>query len=318
MSSTDAGRRLDQFLVQQLPEISRARVQELIEAGSVTLDGKAAKASVRLHGGETVILSGATARPPIKAEPESIDVRIVYDDPDFAVVDKPAGMSVHAGAGDLSRSRGTLVNAMLHRFQALSQGGDELRPGIVHRLDRDTSGLVIIAKSDFAHQRLAEQFAQRTVKKTYIALVLGTLKEEQGTITYPIERDPVHRKRMRALRSGHGGRSASTHFRVLERVHGAYGGFTLLEVKIETGRTHQIRVHLAALRHAVVGDKLYGGGGPIAPEKGRGESVVLGRNFLHATDLEFEHPRTRERIRLHSDLPAELTLFLARIRADPV
>jgi 23S rRNA pseudouridine1911/1915/1917 synthase len=188
----------------------------------------------------------------------------------------------------------------------------------VHRLDRDTSGLVIIAKTDFAHRRLAEQFAQRTVKKTYIALVHGTLKDDQGTVNYPIERDPVHRKRMRALRSGRGGRSAITHFRVLERVHSAYGGFTQLEVKIETGRTHQIRVHLAALHHPVVGDKLYGRGTEIPREKGRGEALALGRNFLHAAELEFEHPRTGARIRLHADLPEELTRLLARIRADQV
>jgi 23S rRNA pseudouridine1911/1915/1917 synthase len=317
VESREAGQRLDQFLASRMPEISRARVQELIEAGAVTVAGTREKASFRLRTGDLVVLTGESRRPPIKAEPEAIDIEVVYDDPEFAVVNKPAGMNVHAGAGDLSRSRGTLVNAMLHRFQTLSAVGDELRPGVVHRLDRDTSGLVIIAKTDFAHRKIAEQFQHRTVRKKYLTLVHGAMPTPSGTVNWAIDRDPERRTRMRALKSaGMGGRHATSHWRVVEQIQTIYGVFSLLEVQIETGRTHQIRVHLSALRHPVVGDALYGAPEEIRDTNHRTESLSLKRNFLHAAELEFLHPRTLARVSLHAPLPEELSAFLQRIRSS--
>lgn len=295
-------------------------MQELIDAGSVRIDGKTQKASYRMRGDESVEMAGESKRPPIKAEPEAIEVEVVLDDPEFAVVNKPAGMSVHAGAGDLSRSRGTLVNAMLYRFQTLSPSTDELRPGIVHRLDRETSGLVIIAKTDYAHRKLAEQFQQRTVKKVYLALVHGSMPASTGTVNYPIERDPVHRTRMRALRQAEPerGRHATSHYKVIEQIESQYGVFSLLEVRIETGRTHQIRVHLSALRHPVVGDSLYGAPTRIRPLNGAGESLSLDRNFLHATRLGFNHPRTGQTLELSAPMPEKLQSFLNQLRLPSV
>lgn len=306
----DAGRRLDQFLAMQMEEVSRSRVQELIEAGDVLVDGNTARAKMRLRGTEAVSVSGETQRPAIKAEAEALAIEVVREDAEFAVVNKPAGMMVHAGAGDVSKSRGTLVNAMLHRFQTLSgSAGDPLRPGIVHRLDRDSSGLVIVAKTDFAHRKLAEQFQQRTVEKKYIALVHGILKDEQGTVDRAIARDRVRRTRMTAKRTAEaeGARRAVSHYRVMERLQTEYGAFTLVEVKIETGRTHQIRVHMAALHHPVVGDTVYGAA----------KELTLGRNFLHAAELAFDHPRSGAREQLKAPLPPELEEFLARLRKKP-
>jgi 23S rRNA pseudouridine1911/1915/1917 synthase len=311
--SDDAGQRLDQFLAAQLPQTSRARVQQLIAEQKVLVNDAPVKASLRLRGGERIAVLASTQAPPLRAIPEEIPLDVVYEDDDLAVINKPAGMMVHAGAGATEdrRNRGTLVNALLHRFGKLSQVGGVLRPGIVHRLDKATSGLIVVAKNDEAHRRLAVQFAQRRVKKTYIALVHGRLKQDEGTIHSAISRDRVRRTRMTTRRPE--GREAITHYTVQRRIASPAGKFTLLKVQIGTGRTHQIRVHLASLGHPVVGDTLYG-----APREVRikGEKrISLGRNFLHAADLEFMHPRTQARVSLSRDLPAELVEFLAAIEA---
>ena len=314
----EAGRRLDQFLVSQLPEVSRARVQQLIADGKVLVNENAAKPSLKLKGGERVRVLGPAAAPLLRAMAEEIPLDVVYEDEDVAVINKPAGMMVHAGAGatEDERNRGTLVNALLHRFGALSQTGGELRPGIVHRLDRGTSGLMVVAKNDLAHRRLAQQFAGRQVRKQYIALAHGWVKQDAGTITSAISRDRIRRTRMTTRRSG--GREAVSHYRVVERIQSPWGKFSLLELKIDTGRTHQIRVHLASLGHPVVGDALYGAprairpaGTGVGPQKG---SLSLTRNFLHAAALEFAHPRSGEGLAFSRALPRELQDFLERLR----
>jgi 23S rRNA pseudouridine1911/1915/1917 synthase len=307
-----AGRRLDLFLASQLPDISRARVQELIAQGKVLVEGKTAKASLRLRGNESIEILGAAERPPLRAIAEDIPLDIVYEDADLAVVDKPAGMMVHAGAGatEDERNRGTLVNALLHRFGQLSGVSGDLRPGIVHRLDKETSGLIIVAKNDVAHRKLGAEFSSRRVKKTYIALVHGWVKNERGTIASPISRDAIRRIRMTTRRSG--GREAVTHYEVQRRIEGAYGKFTLLKLRIETGRTHQIRVHMASLGHPVVGDRLYG-----APAEIRGKSgpaLSLERNFLHSAELQFSHPRTGEELSFSRPLPEQLDKFLQSLK----
>ena len=307
-----AGRRLDQFLVSQLPDVSRARIQELIAQQKVLVNGASAKASLRLRGNETVAILGPAERPPLRAIPENIPLDVVYEDDDFAVINKPAGMMVHAGAGasEDERNRGTLVNALLHRFGNLSGVGGELRPGIVHRLDKATSGLIVVAKNDSAHRKLAAQFSGRNIEKTYIALVHGWVKDDKGTVSCSISRDAVRRTRMTTRRSG--GREAVTRYGVQERIQSAWGKFTLLHVTIETGRTHQIRVHMASLGHPVVGDTLYGAPGEIRAQDGR--SASLPRNFLHAAELRLTHPRSGERMAFASPLPRELTNFLLSLR----
>jgi 23S rRNA pseudouridine1911/1915/1917 synthase len=309
--SDAAGSRLDQWLVTQLPEVSRVRVQQLIAQGKILVNAKAPKASLKLHGGEEITITGAVELPPLRAFAEDIPLEVLYEDDALAVVNKPAGMAVHAGSGkDDAGSRGTLVNALLHRFGAMSQAGGKLRPGIVHRLDKDTSGLVVVAKTDAAHRRLARQFAGRQVKKTYLALVHGWMKESQGTVNAPISRDLVRRTRMTTRRLQ--GREAVTHWKLLRRIDGKFGKFSLLEVRIETGRTHQIRVHLSSLGHPVVGDALYGAPRQIA---GYGEPASLGRNFLHASAIQFEHPSTDRELSFRQPLPHELEKFL-RLVAD--
>jgi 23S rRNA pseudouridine1911/1915/1917 synthase len=318
VADEDVGKRLDQFLVSRLDGISRARVQELITAEKVLVDGAPAKASLKLRGGESIIVLGRAERPPLRAIAEDIPLDIRYEDDDLAIINKPAGMMVHAGAGptESDHNRGTLVNALLHHFASLSAVGGELRPGIVHRLDKETSGLIVVAKNDEAHSKLAAQFAAREVKKKYIALVHGWVKQDQGTITQSISRDRVHRTRMTTRHPG--GREAITHYHVTRRLETPFGKFTLLDVKIDTGRTHQIRVHMKSLGHPVVGDALYGAPRitrQSAEKRGkRAESAVelsLNRNFLHAAELELRHPRTREKITLKSELPPELQKFLA-------
>jgi 23S rRNA pseudouridine1911/1915/1917 synthase len=313
----DAGQRLDQYLVSKLPEVSRARVQQLIARGEVLVGGSAARASLRLKGGEEVTVTGPPQAPALRALPEEIPLDIVYEDDDLAIVNKPAGMMVHAGAGatEDARNRGTLVNALLHHFGTLSGVGGELRPGIVHRLDRATSGLMVVAKNDESHRRLASQFSSREVHKTYIALVQGWPKQDRGTIRTSISRDAQRRIRMTTRRPG--GRDAVTHYVVKNRLNTVYGKFALLELKIETGRTHQIRVHLSSINHPVVGDTLYGAAGELKGESGKvraaGQSrmLTLDRNFLHSAALELKHPKTGETMCFSSMLPPELEGLLA-------
>jgi 23S rRNA pseudouridine1911/1915/1917 synthase len=315
-----AGQRLDQFLVAQMPDVSRARVQQLIAQGKILVNAAIAKPSLKLRGGETIELTGDPSAGPIRAVPEEIPLDIVYEDDDLAVVNKPAGMMVHAGAGaaDSLRNRGTLVNALLHHFGSLSEIGGPLRPGIVHRLDKQTSGLILVAKNDVAHRRLGEQFAGRKVRKRYSALVHGWPKQDRGTVSSSISRDLLRRTRMTTRRSG--GREAVSHYQVKERLDTAYGRFSLLEVSIDTGRTHQIRVHLSSIGHPVVGDTLYGAPREIMRRNEAHPSAAalhLDRNFLHAAAIEFAHPRSGAPLAFSRTLPAELSNFLDSLRANP-
>jgi 23S rRNA pseudouridine1911/1915/1917 synthase len=310
----DAGKRLDQFLALRL-DVSRARVQQLIAEQKVLVNDEPARASLKLRGGEHVTVVAAAARPPLRAIAEDIPLHILYEDADLAIVYKPAGMMVHAGAGatEDQRNRGTLVNALLHHFSKLSAMGGDMRPGIVHRLDKETSGLIVVAKNDYAHRKLAAQFAHREVKKTYIALVHGWPKKDSATISASISRDRIRRTRMTTRHSG--GREAISHYKVLQHIDSTFGKFTLLEVRIETGRTHQIRVHMASLGHPVVGDTLYGASRELRSGQARGKqqnqrTISLARNFLHAAELQLAHPRTGAKIALTSSLPSELQAFL--------
>jgi 23S rRNA pseudouridine1911/1915/1917 synthase len=305
VSLEEAGLRLDRFVSAHSTELSRTRVQELIEAGLVLLNGKPAKDSQKVRAGDAVEVT-PTPRPAMKAEAEQIPLDILYEDDDLIAVNKAAGMTVHAGAGN---SRGTLVNALLGRGQALSQDGDPLRPGIVHRIDKETSGILLVAKNDYAHAKLAESFRERTIHKTYLALVHGILPEESGRIELPIARDPVRRNRMTAKRTASlpNARAARTDWRVLARIDST----TLVKVQLHTGRTHQIRVHFSALRHPVVGDTLYGASGQLLV--GSVSLPPLGRNFLHAARLGFQQPRSGRMIQLTAPLPAELRAYLAKL-----
>jgi 23S rRNA pseudouridine1911/1915/1917 synthase len=339
------GQRLDvflaAFLAAQSDGVSRSRMQLLIAQGDVLVDGEREKPSLKLRGGERITITGEPHPRPLKAVPEAIPLDVVYEDADLAVVNKPAGMMVHAGAGRSgaaasqesaaanqepdARSNGTLVNALLHRFKTLSSTAGELRPGIVHRLDKATSGLIIVAKNDRAHAALGAMFAGRRVEKTYLALVHGSVAREKGTISAAVGRDRVRRTRM-TTRPSENARSAVTHYEVLRRVTGRFGKFTLLRVRIETGRTHQIRVHMASIGHPVVGDTLYGGNAQLtarpaaqlakAPRaKAEPETLRLNRNFLHAARLEFTHPLTGKLLQLEAPLPEELTAFLSRLES---
>ncbi|MEO8127386.1 MAG: RluA family pseudouridine synthase [Bryobacteraceae bacterium] len=291
VSQDDAGKRLDHFLQEKLPQYSRSRLQDWIKSGNVTVDGgNATKPSVTLRGAESIAVSPAGLEP-LKAFAENIPLEILYADEDLIAVNKPAGLVVHAGAGNHS---GTLVNALLHHFQSLSSVGGDERPGIVHRLDRDTSGILLVARTDAAHRNLAQQFAARTVEKIYIALVQGAVAKDSGTIDTRITRDPVRRTRMTARLDE--GRTAHTEYRVVRRL----AKFTLLEVRIGTGRTHQIRVHLASIGHAVAGDRLYG-----AAEAG------MGRFFLHAHRIRFHSPSTGVLLTVEAPLAPELSTWLA-------
>jgi 23S rRNA pseudouridine1911/1915/1917 synthase len=310
VSLDDSGKRLDAFLAARIDSVSRARVQLLISEEKVLVNNAVARASLRLRGGETISILGEAERPPLKAIAEDIPLDIVYEDDDVAVINKAAGMMVHAGAGatEEARNRGTLVNALLHHFGKLSGVGGELRPGIVHRLDKETSGLIVVAKNDEAHRKLGAAFAAREVKKKYGALVHGWVKKDSGTLAQAIRRDPIHRTKMTTR--GEGGRAAVSHYRVVRRLDTRFGKFTLLEVKIDTGRTHQIRVHVSAMGHPVVGDTTYG-----APAQARGKSaaISLARNFLHAAELEFRHPKTGVNVSLQAELPGELREFLEKV-----
>ena len=307
--------RVDAYLAKALPHISRGRVQLLIENGQVTVNGSVAKASHKLRGGEQIDIEGDPQPAALRAEPEDLPLDIVYEDDDLAVINKAAGMMVHAGAGSLDDNRGTLVNALLFHFgQKLSATAGN-RPGIVHRLDKMTSGLIVVAKNDVTHRKLAEGFAERDMRKVYIALVHGNLKDDEGTVNLPVSRDLVRRTRMTTRRAD--GRHAVSHWRVLERIDGAHGRFTLLEVRIETGRTHQIRVHMQALGHPIVGDTLYGAPHHITrtARSSTDEPLTLERNFLHAAELDFKHPRTAKPLEFRAPLPPELTSLLDQLRA---
>lgn len=319
-SAEDAGKRLDQFLSAQLADTSRSRIQQLIEKGEVLLDDQPIKASLRLKGGERITVKSAPQAPPLRAIPEAIPLDVVYEDDDFAIINKPAGMMVHAGAGatEDARNRGTLVNALLHRFGALSGVSGELRPGIVHRLDRETSGLMVVAKNDEAHRRLARQFSRREVHKTYVGLVHGWPKKERGTIASSISRDSKRRTRM-TIR-GSSGREAVTHYTTARRIASPYGKFALLEVKIETGRTHQIRVHLSSIGHPIVGDVLYGAPRVLQVESGKTRAagvprtIRTTRNFLHSAAIELAHPRTGEHLRFSQPIPPQLEELLEALQ----
>jgi len=300
----EARMRLDVFLARRMPDWSRSQIQRQIRSGMVSIGAETVyKAGAEVETGNRVSIQAA--RHELRATPEELPLDIVYEDEDLVVVNKPAGMVVHVGAGVRS---GTLVNALLHHVGALARAGGDLRPGIVHRLDRMTSGLVIVAKNDAALRDLSDQFKSRDVKKTYIALVHGRMDRASGEIERPVGRDPRRRIRMRT--SGIGAREALTRYEVRRR----FPHFTLLEVHPRTGRTHQIRVHLASVGHPVVGDTLYG-----APSRlyagSRNETKTLARTFLHAAGIRFRHPRTGEAMSFEVPLPAELVNFLEGLEA---
>jgi 23S rRNA pseudouridine1911/1915/1917 synthase len=324
-----AGQRLDHFIATALEGVSRSRVQLLLDQGDVLVDGANVKASLKLRGGEQIVITGEPHPAPLKATAEDIPLDVVFEDAHLAVINKPAGMMVHAGSGQTedARHRGTLVNALLHRFQALSSTGGELRPGIVHRLDKDTSGLIVVAKNDAAHAALAELFSGRKISKTYIALVHGDIEKPRGTINAAVGRDPLRRTRM-TTKPTENARSAVSHYEVVRRITTRFGKFTLVRVRIETGRTHQIRVHMASIGHPVVGDSLYGASGQLtdlvasqaAPTRAARRNadpqrLKLDRNFLHAAELEFTHPKTGKLLHLSAPLPPELETFLSRIES---
>jgi 23S rRNA pseudouridine1911/1915/1917 synthase len=314
ITESEAGLRLDRVVATHCIEISRTRVQELVHQGLILLNGKTAKDSHKVHTGD-VIHVDAQPRPPLQAEPESIPLDVLYEDDDVIGINKPAGMTVHAGAGN---SQGTLVNALLGRGLELSQSDDPLRPGIVHRLDKETSGVLLVAKNDFAHAKLADSFRDRTIQKTYIALVQGSMTEDKGRVELPIARHPNHRTRMTADRASllPNSRPARTDWRVLARI----GPATLLEIHLHTGRTHQIRVHFSALRHPVVGDTLYGADAKL--HAGHTDLPVLERNFLHAAKIVFAQPRSAKHIQLTAPLSPELLDYLHQLTTasgeDPI
>ena len=301
VSAEDAGARLDAFLAARVGGVSRSTLKRAIEDGDVLVGGRAAKPSLKLKGGEHVEVE-LPAPPPSEVEPEDIPLDILHEDEEVVVVNKPAGLVVHPAAGVPS---GTLANALAFHFKQLA-GGGSLRPGIVHRLDRDTSGAIVVAKTARAHESLSDQFRERTVFKSYVALAHGVTKEERGVIALPIARDPYNRTRMSTR--GRGGREALSLWRVRRR----YTRFTLLDVQIKTGRTHQIRVHLAWIKHPVVADETYGGGrDKTLPDPSlRARVAALGRQFLHAERLGFHHPATGEWLGFTAPLPADLSAFL--------
>jgi len=297
--------RLDLFLASRFSETSRSAIQRAISGGDITVNGKTVKPSHRLRAGEE-IAGEIPAAPVIDAVPEDIPLDIVYEDEEIMVVNKPAGMVTHPGAGAAS---GTLANGLVYYLNRIGRQpprrGGASRPGIVHRLDVGTSGLIVVAKTDRAHLNLAEQFESRSVMKDYTAMVYGAVKEESGKIEAPIGRDPRNRVKMAVTRDG---RQATTLYSVVER----FNDFTLLDVEIKTGRTHQIRVHLAHIKHPVVADSTYGAGraNSIKSAKLRAEAGRLDRPFLHAARLGFAHPVTGERMEFTAPLPAELRAFL--------
>jgi 23S rRNA pseudouridine1911/1915/1917 synthase len=297
----DKGLRLDQFLSQRLANLTRSQIQLLNRTGAVQIEGRREKSGYRIRGSETIEIVIEPAKS-VSLTPQQIPLQIHYEDSDLAIVEKPAGLVVHPGAGV---NKVTLVHALLYHFQNLSDFGGEGRPGIVHRLDKNTSGLLIVAKNNHIHAVLGKMFHERRIEKTYIALVHGRLARTEGSITTPIGRHATIRTRM-ATYASHG-RSALTRYKVIEQ----FQDFSLIEVRLHTGRTHQIRVHLSALGHPVVGDDVYG-------ERQNKNFVkkygTLGRYFLHAVHLRFSHPRTGQELEFHSPLPLELRNLLKCIR----
>jgi 23S rRNA pseudouridine1911/1915/1917 synthase len=303
VSAGDGSKRLDVWLAGALPHVSRARIQQLITAGQVLLDGSPTRPSARVRPGQAVSVH---VPPPVEAvpRPEKIPIEVVYEDAHLLVVNKPAGLVVHPGAG---APRGTLVNALLEHIHDLSGVGGVLRPGIVHRLDKGTSGLLVVAKDDATHRALVAQFAGRTVEKEYLALVLGVPGSREGTITAAIGRDPVHRHRMSVRATK--GREARSSWRLEE----AFDGASLLRVRIHTGRTHQIRVHLASIGHPVAGDGTYGSHSRRAAAEGALRE--LSRPALHAARLAFVHPASGRSLSFEAPLPPDLQSVLSRLRA---
>lgn len=300
----DADLRLDAYLAAQIDGWSRARLQRLIDDEEILVNGKSAKASYKLRAGDAIEVELA-APPSAGFTPENIPLEIVFEDDDLVVVNKPAGIVVHPAAGAHS---GTLANALAYHFQQLSTHAGAIRPGIVHRLDKDTSGLLVAAKTESAHENLADQFRARGVFKSYAALVYGVVRLEAGRVEQPIARDPRNRTRMAVVS---GGREALSLFKIRR----SYNSFTLVDVELKTGRTHQIRVHLSWLKHPVVGDELYAGGreNSIQDVQLRAQIRKLNRQFLHAEQLGFSHPRTGEQMRFVAPLPAELTDLLEEL-----
>ena len=286
-----AGVRLDKFVGERCSELSRTHAQQLIADGFITVNGKAVKPSLKLAPGDTVDIT-IPPESPSTLEPENIPLNIIYEDADLLVIDKPAGLAVHPAPGTPAH---TLVNAVLSYLPGLAADADSLRPGIVHRLDKDTSGLILVAKNRVAQANLSEQFKSRAVSKSYLVLVKGKLTPEKGIIEADIGRDPRNRQRMAVVASG---REARTDYRVIKY----YGNYSLLEIKPETGRTHQIRVHLAAIGFPVVGDTTYGY-----------KSPHLSRQFLHASKIGFRLPSTGQYVEFESPLPPDLEKALMEI-----
>lgn len=290
----DTGQRIDTWLAAHLENVTRSAAQRLLEEGRVTVGGRALAKNYKLTGGETVAVS-LPEPAPVDVAPQDIPLDVVYEDGDVIVVNKPKGLVVHPAPG---HPDGTLVNALLHHCgDSLSGIGGELRPGIVHRIDRDTSGLIIAAKNDFAHQKLAAQLQDHTLARTYECIVTGSLRQDSGTVDAPIGRHPSDRKRMAVVANG---RPAVTHWTVLAR----YPGFTYVQCRLETGRTHQIRVHMAHTGHPILGDTVYGGKKPVPGLQGQ---------CLHAVGLRFIHPRTGAPVELHCELPPEFQEQLRKL-----
>jgi 23S rRNA pseudouridine1911/1915/1917 synthase len=304
IGSDNAGSRLDAYLASQIDGWSRARLQRLIENEDVLVNGKSSKPSYKLREHDEVEVE-LIAPAADSFVPEDIPIEIVYEDDTLVVVNKPAGLVVHPAAGTPS---GTLANALAYHFQNLPGGGTGVRPGLVHRLDRDTSGLLVVAKTESALENLSDQFRDRTVYKSYVALVHGRMESNSGKIDQPLARDPSNRTRMAVVRNG---RNALT----LYRVRRGFDRFTLLDVELKTGRTHQIRVHLAWLKHPVVGDETYGSGrdNTIQDARLRARVRSLDRQFLHAEKLGFTHPKTGEWVKFESPMPDELAGLLASL-----
>ena len=302
ISESDAGARLDAYLAAHIVGWSRARLQRLIESGDVLVNGKWAKASYKVAANDEIEVELVSA--PAAFAPENIPLEIIFEDDHLIVINKPAGLVVHPAAGVHS---GTLANALAHHFQQLSNAGS-VRPGIVHRLDKDTSGLLVAAKTEAAHGHLADQFRAREVFKSYVALVYGVVRQPSGRIEQPIARDPRNRTRMAVVPGGRGAVSLYT-------VRRSYDSFTLLDVELQTGRTHQIRVHLSWLRHPVVGDELYAGGrdNNVQNVQLRAQIRKLQRQFLHAEQLGFKHPATGAPMKFTAPLPPELTRLLSEL-----